>query len=107
MTDAREGRGKALSHAAAIDAICGCARTVSVLSYQEAIEGYLNLRGLGSLIKTPAEWTCERQDGDDGEIYYAIHARDDHRFIANVYSSEKDAQLIASAPTLSKGANNG
>lgn len=35
-----------LSHDAAIDAICGCAATVTVLSYQEAIEAYLNLRGI-------------------------------------------------------------
>jgi hypothetical protein len=35
-----------LSHDAAIDALCGCAATVSVLSYQEVIEGYLKLRGL-------------------------------------------------------------
>ena len=35
-----------LTHDAAIDAICGCAATVTVLSYQEAIESYLNLRGI-------------------------------------------------------------
>ena len=35
-----------LSHDAAIAAICGCAATVTVLSYQEAIEGYLKLRGI-------------------------------------------------------------
>ena len=35
-----------LSHDAAIDAICNCASSVSVLSYQEAIEGYFKLRGL-------------------------------------------------------------
>ena len=35
-----------LSHEAAIDAICGCAATVTVLSYQEAIESYLDLRGI-------------------------------------------------------------
>ena len=36
----------AMSHDAAIDALCGCAATVTVLSYQEAIEGYFTLRGL-------------------------------------------------------------
>lgn len=35
-----------LSHDAAIDAICKCAASISVLSYQEAIEGYFKLRGL-------------------------------------------------------------
>ena len=35
----------AMTHDEAIDAICGCAQTVTVLSYQEAIEGYLKLRG--------------------------------------------------------------
>lgn len=35
-----------LSHDEAIDAICNCASSVSVLSYQEAIEGYFKLRGL-------------------------------------------------------------
>jgi hypothetical protein len=35
----------AMSHDEALDALCGCARTVTVLSYQEAVEGYLELRG--------------------------------------------------------------
>ncbi len=35
-----------LDHDAAIDALCGCAATVTTLSYQEAIEGYFALRGL-------------------------------------------------------------
>lgn len=34
------------THEQALDALCGCAATVSVLSYQEAIEGYFKLRGL-------------------------------------------------------------
>ena len=38
--------GSLLSHRQALDAICGCASTVTVLSYQEAIEGYLGLRGI-------------------------------------------------------------
>lgn len=33
------------THDEALDAICGCAVTVTVLSYQEAIEGYFSLRG--------------------------------------------------------------
>lgn len=35
-----------MSHDEALDAITGCAATVTVLSYQEAIEGYLKLRGI-------------------------------------------------------------
>lgn len=35
-----------LTHDEAIDALCGCAATVTVLSYQEAIEGYFKLRDL-------------------------------------------------------------
>jgi len=35
-----------LTHDQAIDALCGCAATVTVLSYQEAIEGYFSLRGI-------------------------------------------------------------
>lgn len=35
-----------LSHDEAIKVICDCAATVTVLSYQEAIEGYLDLRGI-------------------------------------------------------------
>lgn len=37
---------KPLSHDEAIDALCGCAANVTVLSYQEAIEGYFKLRGI-------------------------------------------------------------
>lgn len=36
----------AMTHDEALDAITGCAATVTVLSYQEAIEGYLKLRGI-------------------------------------------------------------
>lgn len=35
-----------MTHEEAIEALCGCAQTVTVLSYQEAIEGYFALRGL-------------------------------------------------------------
>jgi hypothetical protein len=38
-----------LTHDEAVDAICGCAATVTVLSYQEAIEAYLDLRGIDIL----------------------------------------------------------
>ena len=37
---------KTHTHDDAIAALCGCAATVTVLSYQEAIEGYFKLRGL-------------------------------------------------------------
>lgn len=36
---------KNLSHDEALDALCGCAVTVTVLSYEEAIKGYFSLRG--------------------------------------------------------------
>lgn len=35
-----------MTHKEAIEALCGCAATVTLLSYQEAIEGYFALRGL-------------------------------------------------------------
>lgn len=34
------------THDEAISALCNCAATVTVLSYQEAIEGYIAMRGL-------------------------------------------------------------
>jgi len=39
-------RSENLSHDEAIKALCDCAATTTVLSYQEAIEGYFSLRGL-------------------------------------------------------------
>jgi hypothetical protein len=44
MTDPLEGVTDAHLQAA-LDAICNCAASVTLLSYQEAIEGYLKLRG--------------------------------------------------------------
>jgi len=44
----------ALSHDEAIDALIGCAKTVTVLSYQEAIEGYFKLRNMDWSASTPA-----------------------------------------------------
>ena len=41
-----EGIPNALSLDEALDAITGCAATVTVLSYQEASEGDLKLRGI-------------------------------------------------------------
>ena len=35
-----------MTHDEALAAIVGCARTVTVLSYEEAIVGYLHLRGM-------------------------------------------------------------
>lgn len=45
-------------------------------------------------------WTAERQDAENGDIYWAVHRAADYGFVANVYSSEKDARLIAAAPDL-------
>jgi hypothetical protein len=47
-----------------------------------------------------ASWTCERQDDDYGEIYWAIHDARTYDFIANVHSNERHARLIAAAPDL-------
>jgi len=44
-------------------------------------------------------WLYQRDDSDE-EIYYAIHDRQTFRFIANVYGSERDASLAASAPDM-------
>ena len=56
----------------------------------------------GKFNKPPGDWMYERVDEDNGDIYWAIHRGDNYDFIANVYSSEKDAKLIASAPTLTE-----
>lgn len=56
--------GKIHTHEEAIEALCGCAATVSVLSYQEAIEGYFKLRGL-DIPDTAAEtWVSNGGDGE-------------------------------------------
>lgn len=39
------GTPKPLTHEEALDAICACSATVTLLSYEEAIEAYLSLRG--------------------------------------------------------------
>lgn len=49
MTNTTNPTDAPLTHDEAIDAICGCAATVTVLSYQEAIEAYLDLRGIDIL----------------------------------------------------------
>lgn len=49
-------------------------------------------------------WTCERQDDDHGDIYWAIHDARTYAFIANVYSIEKHANMIAAAPATSRAA---
>lgn len=47
----KDARRKVMSHDLALEAICGVAASVTILSYQEAIEGYLDLRGLSSIYK--------------------------------------------------------
>jgi len=49
-----------LSHDEAIDELCGCSATVTVLSYQEAIEGYLALRGMTPDAFRPAASEVEK-----------------------------------------------
>lgn len=55
-----------LTHAEAIKALCDCAATVSVLSYQEAIEGYFKLRGL-YITDAPPLTVARRAVGEGGE----------------------------------------
>lgn len=52
-----------------------------------------------------ATWTCERQDDDYGEIYWAIHDAQTYDFIANVHSSETHAALITAAPATAEAAS--
>lgn len=49
---------------------------------------------------TPGPWTCERQDEESGEIYWAVHAKKNYQWITNVWDSESNARLIAAAPEL-------
>ena len=55
MTNNTEQAARALSHKEALEAIIGCSATTTVLSYQEAIEGYLKLRGLAHTTLPPAD----------------------------------------------------
>lgn len=58
------------THDEAIAALCGCAATVSVLSYQEAIEGYFKLRGLE--IPTDGGSTGSKAEIRDGLLVISI-----------------------------------
>lgn len=49
---------------------------------------------------TPGPWLFARQDDDDGDIYWAVHAAAEYQFITNVHSSKEDARLIALAPEM-------
>jgi hypothetical protein len=55
---------------------------------------------IASKASAPSAWTCERQDDDNGEIYWAIHDAQTYAFIANVYSNARHGRLIAAAPDL-------
>lgn len=44
---------------------------------------------------TDGEWTSQRQDDDDGSIYWAIHSMKGYEWIANIYEHEGNAQHIA------------
>ena len=54
---------------------------------------------------TPGNWTCERQDDDSGDIYWAIHGKD-YEFVVNVHdeghfgTAQANAHLIAAAPEM-------
>src|SRR5690242_18202712 len=43
-------------------------------------------------------WIYQRDDGENGEIFYALHRASDYEFIANIYGDETRARLIAAAP---------
>lgn len=49
---------------------------------------------------TPGPWSCERDDAEHGDIYYAIHGSK-YEFITNVHeiSNKANADFIAHAPT--------
>lgn len=47
---------------------------------------------------TPGPRTVERDDGEDGEIYYAVHGQN-YEFVSN-FHSKADAHLDAAAPEL-------
>jgi|ERR1700734_2573655 len=53
---------------------------------------------------TPGPWRAERQDDEDGHIYWAVHSDVDYEFVVNVHEetlhSAADARLIAAAPAL-------
>lgn len=53
----------------------------------------------GEMKFTPGPWTCERDDCEHGDIYYAIHGKD-YKFITNVFESKANAKLIAAAPEM-------
>jgi hypothetical protein len=57
-----------MTHDEALDAITGCARTVAVLSYQEAIEGYLQLRGM---------WPTQGIEAGTGETRQGLDPKDE------------------------------
>mgnify|MGYP001549721805 CR=1 FL=1 len=43
------------------------------------------------------DWFYTRDDDDDGTISYAIHRKRDYEFIANLYTTEKDAKRLIEA----------
>jgi len=67
---------------------------------QAAAEKELEMEVHMSTKHTPGPWSCERQDDDDGSIYYAIHAHAGYEFIVNVHENKANARLIAAAPDL-------
>jgi hypothetical protein len=70
-----------LSHDEAIDAICGCAATVTVLSYQEAVEAYLNLRGMGGGPRENGPELPDFKQGFPPSIYWPDYVEDQRRYI--------------------------
>lgn len=84
-----------LSHEAALDAICGCAATVTVLSYQEAIEAYLDLRGITEQTALAYGLLWRMQiDRRDPNLCLASDAR---KTLLLMLNTEQQAQGISNA----------
>lgn len=68
-----------MTHNEAIDAICGCAATVTVLSYREAIEAYLDLRGM---VGDPSKNRTQLHDSNfPPSIYWPDYTENQRRYI--------------------------
>lgn len=43
---------------------------------------------------TPGQWISDRQDEEDGRIYWAVHSMIGYEFICNLYSNAWDAHHV-------------
>jgi hypothetical protein len=86
-----------LSHDEAIKALCDCAASVTVLSYQEAIEGYFDLRGL----EIPA--SVRAVNSHDELVALVCQYRDDLRYPPSPDSRERRMAAIDAALSRARG----